>query len=246
MTKTIALHLIRQKTSLLHETEVAFYAIEAGLAALEHNHPYAPKPYYFAWYLLLATGFERLMKIVVCLHTFDVTGAFPPRRVLQYDIGHDILRLRDAIVTRCYTSEYCQHTQGHDDWQFITHDPVFESLLHALNDFAKRDRYLFMNQISDPALGHEWPKLRWEEIERIALSDALYFRLLTDNYHELARQATQAIKGCIERFVRAIARLFRSGKLGNLAEIQLSLINEFLNISDAQLGTKVYTSLLPR
>jgi hypothetical protein len=240
MTANTAQDLVRQQVGLLQEAEIALYSIEAGLAALEKNRAYAPKPYYFAWYLLLSTGFERLMKIIVCLHEFEATGAFPTRRSLQRDIGHDLLRLRDAIVQRCYTPDYCQRVFGQDDLSFITSDPVLLPLLRALNDFAMGDRYLFMNQISDPAIGREWPKMRWEEIERIALSDAVYFQLLKDDYPELIRRSTKALKECVERFTRALTRLFIFGNLGSLARSQSATISEFTKLEDGNLGNKVY------
>ncbi len=225
---------------LLQEAEIALYSIEAGLAALEKNQPYAPKPYYFAWYLLLSTGFERLMKIIVCLHMFETTGAFPTRRVLQRDIGHDLLKLRDAIVQRCYTPEYCQRLFSQDDLRFITSDPILLHLLQALNDFAQGDRYMFMNQISEPSLGREWPKMRWEEIEQLALSDTVYYQLLKDDYPELIRQSTRALKGSIERFTRALTRLFIFGNLGSLARSQSAMISEFTNMEDSNLGRTIY------
>jgi hypothetical protein len=240
MTTNTAQDLVRQQVGLLQEAEIALYSVEAGLAALEKNRPYAPKPYYFAWYLLLSTGFERLMKIIVCLHEFEETGAFPTRRVLQRNIGHDLFRLRDTIVQRCYTPDYCQRVFGQDDLSFITSDAVLLLLLRVLNDFAMGDRYLFMNQISDPAIGREWPKMRWEEIERIALSDAIYFQLLKDDYPELIRRSTKALKARIEQFTRALTRLFIFGNLGSLARSQSATIGEFTRLEDGDLGNKVY------
>jgi len=90
-------------------------------------------------------------------------------------------------------------------------------MLSALSDFAQADRYLFMNKISEPGLGREWPKMRWEEVERLILSDVVYYRLLQEDYAELKRQANHLTQGCIERFTRALARLFVFANLRDTA-----------------------------
>jgi len=45
------LDLIQQKMALLQEAEIALYAIETGLGQLAKNRPFAPKPYYFGWFV---------------------------------------------------------------------------------------------------------------------------------------------------------------------------------------------------
>jgi len=233
--------VIRQKIALLQEAEIAIYSIEAGLASLQKNRPYAPKPYYFAWLLLLATGLERLMKIVICLHEFETVGTFPSRQYLARTIGHHLLRLRDEVVRRCFSATYLNGQFGQEDLDFITMDSLLNQLLSLLDDFARDDRYLFMNGIVDPVIGREWPKHRWEELEKTALSDDIYFRLLQENaLSELKTQANVQIKACIERFVRAQTRLFVFGELGDLARSNSITIWEFLRLEDSSLGHKVY------
>jgi len=92
--------LIQQKMALLQEAEIALYAIETGLGQLAKNRPYAPKPYYFGRFILLSTGFERLMKVIICLHEFETAGQFPTKKALK-SIGHDLTTLCNGVVTRC-------------------------------------------------------------------------------------------------------------------------------------------------
>jgi hypothetical protein len=232
--------LIQQKIALLQEAEIALYSIETGLGHLAKNRPYAPKPYYFAWFILLSTGFERLFKILICLHEFETTGTFPTRRFLQRTMRHDLLTLRDEVVRRCYVHPYLDRDFAQDDRNFLATDTLLVHILSALNDFANEDRYMFMNKISEPDLGREWPKMRWEEIERIALSDDVFYRLLQDDYQELVRQANRLTQAHIERFTRALTRLFVFGNLGDLAQSQYALIAEFVHLEDSQLGIRVY------
>jgi hypothetical protein len=232
--------LMQQKIALLQEGEIALYSIETGLGQLAKNRPYAPKPYYFGWFLLLATGFERLMKILVCLHEFETTSAFPTRRFLQRTMRHDLIVLRNEIVSRCYTPTYLAQNFARDDYDYLVNNTLLLAILTALNDFANEDRYLFMDRVSDPGGSREWPKGRWEEIERIALSDTIYYRLLQEDYPALTRQATQITQAHLERFTRALARLFVFGGLGEVAGSQYALIAEFMRLEDSELGHKVY------
>ena len=232
--------LVQQKLALIQEAEIALYSIESGLGHLAKNRPYAPKPYYFAWYILLSTGFERLLKILICLHEFETTGAFPTRRFLQRTMRHDLRTLRDEVVRRCYVSPYLNRDFAQDDRNFLSNDVLLAHILSALNDFATEDRYMFMNKISEPSLGREWPKGRWEEIERIALSDEVFYRLLQDDYQELVRQANRITQAHIERFTRALTRLFVFGNLGDLARSQYALIAEFVRLEDSELGCRTY------
>jgi hypothetical protein len=231
--------LIRQKGAFILEADIAFYTIEAGLAAIDKNRPYAPKPYYFLWFSLLSTGFERLMKLIICLHEFEQNGAFPTRR-FQRQMGHNLVALRNEIVARCFTPTYCASVAGQEDYQFITSNNVINAILSAIDDFAREDRYMFMDNITDPAIGREWPKRRWEEIERFALSVPVYDHLLMHDHAERCRRANVMMKAHVEQFVRALARLFIHGNLGDLARSQFVQVMEYIRIDDADLGRKTY------
>lgn len=232
--------LIQQKLALLQEAEIALYSIETGLGQLRKNRPYAPKPYYFSWFILLSTGFERLMKVVVCLHEFEATGSFPTRKFLQRVMRHDLIALRDEVLHRCYTPAYRNREFGQKDYDFITSDNVLLNIVSALNDFSDKDRYMFMDRISEPGDGREWPKGRWEEIERLALSDATFYHLLQHDYPELKIRANQLTQASIEKFTRALSRLFVFGNLGSLATSQYALISDFVRLEDLSLGLKEY------
>lgn len=241
MTVGTAQDVVRQKMALLQEAEIAIYSIQAGLVALQKNRPYAPKPYYFTWLLLLATGLERLMKIVICLHEFETVGAFPSRQYLARRIGHNLLRLRDEVIQRCYTSTYLMRPFAQEDHKFVETDPLLNQLLGLLDDFARDDRYIFMNGIVEPTIGREWPKYRWEELEKTALSDDTYFQMLQeDKLTELKVQANIQLKAYIERFVRALTRLFIFGELGDLARSNTTTVWEFIRLEDGNLGQKEY------
>lgn len=63
------------------------------------------------------------------------------------------------------------HPAGKADDAFITDAPLLNELLLVLSDFAQSDRYIFMNGVSDPKIGREWLKIRWEGLERATMPD---------------------------------------------------------------------------
>ncbi len=72
---------------LMEELDVSVATIETGLAELQRSRPYRTR--HFVFLLLLATGVERLMKIVLHLRTLETTGAFLSRDAMIKRYGHD-------------------------------------------------------------------------------------------------------------------------------------------------------------
>ena len=232
--------LIRQRMALIQELEIAMYSIESGLAVLQRNQAYQPKPRHFTFLLLLATGLERLMKLVICLDKVEKTGSFPAQSFLQKKLGHDLRKLRDTVAHECFSPTYRTHPAGKADYAFITDAPLLNELLLVLSDFAQSDRYIFMNGVSDPKIGREWPKIRWEGLERATMPDR-YMQLLGEGKLEAIKaHANVQLVACIEQFVRALARLFTMGQLGDIARRTSPVVYGFLMLADNDLGKKRY------
>lgn len=230
---------IRQEIALLQEVEIATCTIEAGLAALAQNRQYAAKPYWFTWMLLLSTGLERLMKVIVCLHELETNHTFPKPATIKR-LGHDLHTLRTEVVTHCFTPAYQAHVWGAHDYHLLTANDVVQMLFDLLNDFAKTDRYLFLDRITNPTTDRDPPYRRWEELEKLAISAPVYIQLLSDNYPVLKQRATQEMQGYIEQIVRALMRLFVVGELGAVGKRYSFTVSPFVHIADDQLGRTIY------
>lgn len=96
---------IRQRTFLIEELDVCVSTIIAGLLVLQKMRFYSNN--HFASFLLLATGLERLMKIILHLHSFESQGTFlSSKEIKRY--GHDLNLLCDDVISKCFTSNYLQ------------------------------------------------------------------------------------------------------------------------------------------
>jgi hypothetical protein len=232
--------LIQQKHSLLQELEISIYAIECGLSILQGDFAYSPKPKHFAYLLMLATGFERLMKVILCIHNFHASNKFPSEEELRL-LGHKLIDLRDKVINQCFSKKYLERPSASEDLEFLTKNGVIVEMLELLDDFARGDRYFFMDRIANPTIGREWPNLRWEQIEIKAVGKENFTRLFVNHQElEFKQRATKELIIHIERFVRAFARLFIFSDLGELASTSSGVIWDFMRLEDSELGKRVY------
>lgn len=231
------------KVSLIREAEIALFSIESGLAALQLNRPYAAKPYYFIWMTLLATGLERFMKLLLCLESFDKRGAFLTTNDLR-KYGHDLTRLKDDVLLNVFGDSYRDSEFKRSDTEFLRNNLDCEMLLSLLSDFARTDRYRYMDQVADPRDDFEIdePKIRWESLEKQLIGTVKYLNMLGDNakYSELKVIATRAATALIERLTRALTRPIIYGAVGTIGSSNHILVYEFATLGDNELGHKKY------
>lgn len=223
--------------SLIQELDVSVLTIEAGLAELQASVPGRPR--HFVFLLLLATGIERLAKVVLHLRAMERDGKPLPPAVMRpgKGYGHDLVRLVDAVVDQCFTPEHLARPVAVQDRDFLRHDPLFRSMLSLLSDFATNSRYVYMDGISDPASRTEPPARRWDELERSATAPEEHARLYaTGDVAAAKRHATGVLAARIERFVRAVARLFVFGALGSLGRQVSTELAPYYRLDDDQLG----------
>ncbi len=224
---------------LIEELDVSVATIEAGLAELQRSRPYRTR--HFVFLLLLTTGVERLMKIVLHLRALETTGAFLSRDTMKKRYGHDLVGLCTAVVTECYTPEYLARPFARRDREFLEIDPTFRPMLALLSDFAKADRYVYMDGISDPGVTADWPGRRWDEIEVATMPDGEYTGLyLSGSEGQAKSHANRALVSCLETFVRALARLFVSSVLGSQARQASPAVSQYFMLDDEDLGAKEY------
>jgi hypothetical protein len=229
-----------QRLYLIQELDVSVLAVEAGLAERQGSRPYHPR--HFVFLLLLSTGLERLMKIVLQLHALETTGVFLSQRELKEKYGHNLIELRKHVVEKCFTTDYLTRQVAVDDRDFVRDDPLFKDLLQLLSDFAENDRYLYMNGISDPNMGREWPARRWEALESATMPSNERMKLYATGEEDIAKgRANHALVVCLERFVRALARLFTLGPLGGQGRQVSTALVHYRSLLDEDLGSKVYS-----
>lgn len=240
MSKQAVLNARKRRLALSKELEITMTLIRSSFVLLQRGRPYHPHPPHFAFMLLLTSGLERLMKILLMLHEYATTGQFLTEQQMKKR-GHDLTKLRDDVITRCFTPIYLAHPHAQNDYDFLLHDPLFEEILSILTQFANRDRYLYLNAISDPDKLWNPPDRLWDQLESKAIGQQRLGELLVTNQLDVRKQeATKHLLSTLERGVRAFARLFILANLGDDAQGQINEVWEFFRLDDTALGTRLY------
>jgi hypothetical protein len=227
-----------QRIYLLQELDQTVLLLNSGLAVLQISKPYHRKTFIFL--TLLASGIERLLKIILCLHSLQANGEFLSRSELKR-LSHNISQLVDEVKARCFTTQYVKRPVAQQDLDFLNTDIVLQEIIKLLSDFARTDRYIFMDGISEPIMSHEWPDRRWETLEKLSLPEKEYIELLTRfNIEEIAKRANKQLVICLERFLRSVTRLFVLADLGDEAKSKATAVSSFYMLDDRKLGTIIY------
>ena len=198
--------------------------------------------------LLLSTGFERMMKVVVCCHHYGLHGAFPARDCCPSGSrGHDLVWLLEAITERCFSDEYlAQVPAARDDIAFLRADRRLLALVQILSDFGQSARYYNLNVV----LGEEQPGLspddEWQRLEMEILQDDPTWKQRITNPGQLPgvyEQINRELTVRCERLARSLSRLFTIGGLGDLAKQISPHTHHFLFLTDFALGATDYDTL---
>lgn len=199
--------------------------------------------------LLLASGFERMMKTIICCHHLENTGDYPTRAIFQKGRrGHDLVHLLNQITQDCFSDGYLQLIPAaKSDITFLRTDPKLSTIVQILSDFGQSARYYNLNVVlggPDPGLSPDdaWQKLEWE----ILNEDPSWIQKIGDpkESSSIHRQINTALTIQCEKLARALARLFTIGGLGAKARQISPLTNHFLFLMNDDLGKTDYESVI--
>ena len=130
----------QQRVGVILETETAVMLIEEGLVALarEINDPHRMN----LPLLLLAQGFERLLKLVILLGRFESDRKIITSRTLKNKYGHQLIKLNNDVVKLMTQSGYREQSVAiRADVQFLRESEDLHVLLSVLESFALHGRY---------------------------------------------------------------------------------------------------------
>jgi hypothetical protein len=162
---------------------------------------------------------------------------------MQREYSHGLLGLTDDLIGLVENvGDYVRPQAAQDDLTFMRSDAELRTILTLLGDFGKAGRYQRLDEFLDPDSVDEIdPYRRWEELEFDVVQrqpgwfDRIQASLDTDELH---RDAAIHIAGLIDRFARAVARMWTLGALPEDARRYSSLLGPFLGLRDGQLGER--------
>lgn len=222
------------------EIRIAFDCINLGIQHIaawkaQHNE-------YFVPLLLLSTGYERLLKILLCLEYFDKNGSYPTIDYFKQHIGkiHNIeVLLTKILATVQNTVLYNTAPARKADVELLQNDEDLQWIISLLNDFANNTRYHNINTIIENPKSAQDP---WESISQFRTQ--YYTTHYQSQNEELLKDLTPFYRdvhgyliGILQRFTRVLCFCFTQGAFGNKArQVSAGLLDNFLSLKDGEIG----------
>lgn len=198
--------------------------------------------------LLLTSGFERLMKTIICCHHLSTKGEFPHRDIFPRGTrGHDLIFLLDFITKECFSDEYIEKIPAaQQDINFLRNNKQLRRMVQILSDFGQSARYYNLNVVLGEKKPGSSPDDAWQELEMEILKESpTWMEAIQDPKKSDETHKNIIIKLTIhcEMFARSLSRLFTIGGLGEEAKRISSYTHDFLFLSDDKLGKKNYKTI---
>ncbi len=230
---------IEQEFALIEETRTSIFLIQEGLLAL--NLLSGANDFYHGPMQLLAQGFERLLKVVVCLEHLENYGKLPALKEISA-YGHNLITLTDAVVDLAHRTGYSDSRPAAQmDTEFMANDKRARSLLSLLADFGAWGRYYSLDTFLDPSSSNPFRQDPVESFQAVENE-------ILDLHPEWKTKVGQEFEGfyavlraelttTLQRFARALCRFFTLGPLGDRGQRLLGNVKIFLFLRDEELDT---------
>lgn len=225
-----------KKFCLYQEVRISIKLLLLGFKALQGINE--ENNFYHLPFLLLSSGFERLMKCMVCFKYYKDNNKYPNLKQIQ---THDLIFLKDKLIKECIPEAIANKREAtKDDYKFIKNNKELNTLIKILSKFGQYARYYNLDVvvgISKPenVEGH-WKRYELELISKNEKVKALYLK-----NKPIYNFVNKEIIIILERFARALVRQFTLGDLGNEVRKCVSLISPFLFFKDEELGKRNYS-----
>jgi hypothetical protein len=231
-----------QQLALIRETETAVFLIHEGLLSL--NRIDGANDFYHGPLGLLSQGFERLMKVVVCLGELEDSGVLPTVQDIRRVYGHDLRKLKDAVVLLAQPhDDFIARPAVRADIDFMQKDSLLGDLIDTMAEFGDAGRYYNLDLLLEGRGAS--PKVRrdpddlFRAIERGVLHGHPEWvekvgepAELQSFYRTLSAELTRVL----QRFTRALCRFFTLGPLGSPGKRLTGTVKAFLFLQDDDLS----------
>ena len=182
--------------------------------------------------LLLSSGIERLLKLIIYFGYNKTHDSFPTQKYLK-NLGHNIIELKLCVLNNYYSTP---NDAMEKDLTFLRNDENLNNLLDILSKFGTGARYYNLDLITGGQSPYDfhsaWACLEINFLDIVTGGQQIKYSKRNENYRKIKKE----IIILIERFIRALVRQFTLGYIKDQAKIYSNLVKKFLNISDSKLG----------
>jgi len=231
-----------RKICLLNEVDASIKLLKKGMSDLQNIS--AKNDFYHAPILMLSSGYERLIKCLLCLALMDDNMNFieQPFETTERK-GHNLDYLLDRLLLICGQKNYnSKFPAAEKDIEFLNRDKYLRKIISLLSDFAQGGRYYNLDMVLSGTSRYDDPIEGWGRIESTILQERkdLLQRMKNNDLDDVYKEINRELIIVLEKFARALARLFTLADFGSFAKQVSPLVYDYLTIMDKELGTKRY------
>jgi hypothetical protein len=232
-----------QKVMIGEELRTAIRLLKSGLREL--NRISGANDFFHFPILLLASGFERFMKVIICCYHFEIKGESPKRNIFpEGKRGHDLIYLLDVITKRCFSDKYmAKIPAAQQDINFLGNNKQLRRIVQILSEFGQSARYYNLNIVLGEKNPGPSPDEEWQELEMEILKESPNWAESIKDPSKIGaihKEINRKLTIHCEMLARSLSRLFTIGGLGNEAKRISSYTHDFLFLTDDQLGERDY------
>jgi len=228
--------------ALIEETRTAIYLIHEGLISI--NRLNGANDFAHLPILLLSNGFERLLKIIICLDYMERNGELPMASSFRPYEHHKLTQLFDKVIQTAEEWNYGKDRKASkDDMVFLEKDVDLKKVIILLEKYADAGRYYNIDIILGKRRSSKDDPLRSFEsycFDVFTRQPDWQKKITGENLGQKLdgsiRYINQQIIILLQRFARALCRMFTLGKLGKTGKQLIGIIGNFLFLQDEDLG----------
>jgi hypothetical protein len=245
ITLKIMENILDRKIASLMEVETSVKLLKKGMGDLQNIG--SANDFYHAPILLLSSGYERLMKCLLCLAFMDEN--MNPTEKAYYPKGrkgHDLTLLLKKLIEVCEKKGYSsKFPKAKEDIELLSKDEDLRKIVTLLSDFAQGGRYYNLDIVLYGTSTYKDPTTMYQKIERAILQkrNELSKKLTEGDTDYVHREINRELIITLEKFTRALSRLFTLADFGDFAKQASALVYDYLMLRDDDLGTRDYRIL---
>ncbi len=230
-----------EELALAQEINLGLYLIEFGLFTLNRIQNVEHLPL-----LLLSSGIERILKLIIIFDFFKTEGRFPEEKE-YYENNlktHDLCFLLDEVLKISDQRQYCESgNEAQVDLSFLrsAQKNSLKEILRIFSEYANQGRYHNLNVLVQVSRSTEDPTQVFEcyrnrlikEISRTCdFSDC---KIPEQKIFKAESIANEQITELLQKFTRALCRLMHWEMPAKLADEMILLLSDFLELKDNDL-----------
>lgn len=189
-------------------------------------------------------GIENLIKSLIVIHYWNDIDQINKLNNNQGIKTHKLSTLLENLTDICEEKKF-NRPALQSDLIFMKTNKHLEDLINLFSKYGQGGRYYSLDMILKEKSSHSNPIEEWEKVKNSFLDERqdVKDRFFNEPQYDYHPEIMKELIIILERFFRALSRLFTLGDFGELAKKMSPLVYTFLMKMDKDLGKTEYLEL---